>query len=102
MKHMVLSAESFDLQISQVTQAYLIASGRKEWKLAAHYLVLKNATIRGKSRVTDLKPCNPPSKTLRDEHNTEFEYENWCIEYGPIIEMAVTLERDRLLRGYDR
>jgi hypothetical protein len=97
-----LDSQNFDMQIAQISQAYFIASGKGDWETAAHYLLIKNNTIRQDNRISDLKPFQPKNNSLREELLEKEGYKKWCIKYGPLVEAAVTRERDLLARSYGR
>ena len=97
-----LEAQNFDMQILAPTQGYYMAMSRGDWETAAHCIVVKNNCIREKNRISDLKPYILKSRKLRDELNNNSNARDWCMRFAPLVEMAVTRERDLLAVGYDR
>ena len=100
-------AEDFDGQIIPIRMAYLRAADRGAWLLATHYVNMLNKTVRPRNRVkendgkTDMKPFKPRDDDIRQRTNTNEQACAWCFKREPMVEDAVSLERDGLLRGYE-
>lgn len=97
-----LDSQNFDMQIASVTTAYFIAVAKEDWELAHHLLSIKHNTLRPTSRINDLPECKQEDRGLKSELKMQTKYKDWCLKYAPLIEAAVTLERDKLARGYGR
>lgn len=94
-------AEDFDGQIVPIRIAYLKSSQYGDWELCTHYVQMMNSCINKKFRIANLKPFNHKAKTLSGELILKTEARNWCLRFEPLVESAITRERDFLLSSME-
>ena len=94
------AATDLDLLASQVRQSYLYAASNNNWISAAHFAYVLNQTRSAKRRITNLLPYKPKGIGLRQELIMEKEAQDWCMRFFPLIEAAMTRERDILMSNY--
>lgn len=98
------AAVDLDMMVNQIRYSYLTAASAGNWETAAHFVYILNQTISAKNRITDLKPFEPfkdiRRTLLREELYADFKAKGYCIHNMPLVEAAITRERDMLMAQY--
>lgn len=99
-------SESYDVQISTCRLGYIKAISRGDWYLASHFVIMMNKSILPQNRVkendgSDLKmpSISSAGMHLRQRGMIEDNTRRWCMQYEPLVEDAISRERETMLKG---
>lgn len=90
--------EDLDIQINSIRMSYLSAVGRGNWQLGVHFLEMMHNSLPPKARISDFKKL-----TFRENEFVHYVKANeaslqYCLKWMPLIESAIAVHRDQMLR----
>ena len=90
--------EDPDGQIMPIRNAYLNATSNGKWMLATHYLEMLHNTMPSKARISDM-PIYELGKTFEDVFHQETSAMWYCRKWMPLLESAIAVHREQMLRA---
>lgn len=99
-------SESYDVQISTARIGYIKALTAGNLQMAQHFVIMMNKSILPRNRVkendgSDLKmpTFDSGGMNIRERDDVPRQMLNWCFKYEPLVEDAVSRERETMLQG---
>ena len=91
--------EDWDGQISMVRMYYLKSIASRDYDQSVHFLTMMHSTLPPNARISDFLPFEElKNNGMSFTNTTRKQMASWCNHWGPLVESAIAVHRDKSLR----
>ena len=90
--------EDLDIQINSIRMSYLQAVSRGNWQLAVHFIEMMHNAIPPKARISDFVKLEFDQNEFLHSNKVNNISIGYCMKWMPLIESAIAVHRDQMLR----